>query len=336
MDVWHRGDGVRHWIGPCNIGLTRDDRFGACPELAGHGRDLCLFQRLCVGLHRADRIGEMRNAAHVLLGPGMDRRSDAGRPVVGMVEARPVRDFGRGGGSHAGSVYLSAAGERQTDHSGAACTCQSVGISRAFLAPTPPDSWLALCGYPVMRVVGLCCLPTHFCCRKWAWRYAGRDAFVGHECSPVWVTVDAEMDAETFCAQFGSNRVHGLRMSILYRQFGFISPTATVGLLFIGSFFLILLDICAGLPFLMAVKPSERTEMSAVYSSYRDVSGILTPGAAWLILLSAPISGIFAAAGVASLLAWGIAGRLHPRLGENRMKPVKPLQKEQRILFHET
>jgi len=74
----------------------------------------------------------------------------------------------------------------------------------------------------------------------------------------------------------------------------------------------------------------------AVYSSYRDVSGILTPGAAWLILLAAPISGIFAAAGVASLLAWGIAGRLHPRLGENRMKPVKPLQIEQRILFHET
>lgn len=115
-----------------------------------------------------------------------------------------------------------------------------------------------------------------------------------------------------------------------------VAPSATVGMLFAGSFFLILLDICAGLPFLMAVKPSERTEMSAVYSSYRDVSGILTPGAAWLILLAAPISGIFAAAGVASLLAWGIAGRLHPRLGENRMKPVKPLQIEQRILFHET
>ena len=31
------------------------------------------------------------------------------------------------------------------------------------------------------------------------------------------------------------------------------------------------------MPFLMAVKPSERTEMSAVYSSFRDVSGILTP-----------------------------------------------------------
>ncbi|WP_339106680.1 MFS transporter [Roseovarius rhodophyticola] len=114
------------------------------------------------------------------------------------------------------------------------------------------------------------------------------------------------------------------------------APSATVFVLFVGSFFLILLDICAGLPFLMAVKPSERTEMSAVYSSYRDVSGILTPGVAWLILLVAPISGIFAAAGAASLLAWGIAGRLHPRLGENRLKPVPPLQGERQVPFPET
>jgi hypothetical protein len=69
----------------------------------------------------------------------------------------------------------------------------------------------------------------------------------------------------------------------------------------------------------MAVKPSERTEMSAIYSSFRDVSGIATPGMAWLVLLVAPISGIFAVAGVASLIAWGIAGFLHPRLGANRL-----------------
>lgn len=100
------------------------------------------------------------------------------------------------------------------------------------------------------------------------------------------------------------------------------APWVAVAALFFGSLFLILLDICAGLPFLMAVKPSERTEMSAVYSSYRDVSGIATPGVAWIVLLVAPISGIFAAAGVASLIGWGIAGRLHPRLGQARMKPV--------------
>jgi hypothetical protein len=112
--------------------------------------------------------------------------------------------------------------------------------------------------------------------------------------------------------------------AILFTAASMVSatPIAVIALLFVGSFFLILLDICAGLPFLMAVKPSERTEMSAVYSSYRDVSGILTPGAAWIVLLVAPISGIFAAAGVASFLAWGIAGRLHPRLGEARLKPI--------------
>ena len=99
-------------------------------------------------------------------------------------------------------------------------------------------------------------------------------------------------------------------------------PWVTVACLFAGSFFLILLDICAGLPFLMAVKPSERTEMSAIYSSFRDVSGVLTPGAAWLVLLVFPISGIFAAAGGACLVAWYIARQLHPRLGERRLHPA--------------
>ncbi len=97
-------------------------------------------------------------------------------------------------------------------------------------------------------------------------------------------------------------------------------PSVTIAFLFCASFFLILLDICAGLPFLMAVKPSERTEMSAIYSSYRDVSGIFTPGVAWLVLLVTPLASIFAATGVACLVAWGIAGRLHPRLGEKRLK----------------
>ncbi|MEH6645614.1 MFS transporter [Sulfitobacter sp.] len=101
-----------------------------------------------------------------------------------------------------------------------------------------------------------------------------------------------------------------------------LTPWLIVALVFAASFFLILLDICGGLPFLMAVKPSERTEMSAVYSSYRDVSGIATPGMAWLVLLVSPITGIFALAGAACLLAWSLAGNLHPRLGEARLRPV--------------
>ena len=99
-------------------------------------------------------------------------------------------------------------------------------------------------------------------------------------------------------------------------------PALTLAALFCGSFFLILLDISAGLPFLMAVKPSERTEMSAIYSSFRDVSGIFTPGAAWLVLLVAPVSGIFPATAAALFGAFLLAGRLHPRLGRARAAPA--------------
>lgn len=97
-------------------------------------------------------------------------------------------------------------------------------------------------------------------------------------------------------------------------------PWGAVGALMAASLCLILLDVCGGLPFLMAVKPSERTEMSAVYSSFRDVSGILTPGVAWLVLLIAPLPGVFMACGAGLWLAWGIAGRLHPRLGRARLR----------------
>ena len=101
-------------------------------------------------------------------------------------------------------------------------------------------------------------------------------------------------------------------------------PPLAVLCLMLGSFFLILLDVSAGLPFLLAVKPSERTEMSAIYSSFRDVSGILTPGAAWLVLLMAPVPGVFVAGGAALLATFGLAGRLHPRLGHARIGPQGP------------
>jgi hypothetical protein len=96
-------------------------------------------------------------------------------------------------------------------------------------------------------------------------------------------------------------------------------PWVTVISMMVASFFLILLDISAGLPFLLAVKPSERTEMSAVYASYRDVSGIFTPGVAWIVLLAFPVAGVFAAGGAGLFAAWVLSARLHPRLGAARV-----------------
>jgi MFS family permease len=92
-------------------------------------------------------------------------------------------------------------------------------------------------------------------------------------------------------------------------------PWVTVGLLLLAAYFLVLLDICGGLPFLMSVKPSQRTEMSAVYSSFRDVSSIISPGLAWLVLQFSPVAGVFVAGGLALLAAWLVAGQLHPELG---------------------
>ncbi|GGB87544.1 MFS transporter [Marivita lacus] len=99
-------------------------------------------------------------------------------------------------------------------------------------------------------------------------------------------------------------------------------PWIAVLCMMTGSFFLILLDVSAGLPFLLAVKPSERTEMSAVYSSFRDVSGIMTPGVAWLVLLVAPLAGIFAAGGTALLGAWALSQTLPMRLGKTGSRPA--------------
>lgn len=100
-------------------------------------------------------------------------------------------------------------------------------------------------------------------------------------------------------------------------------PLAAVAAVFIAGAALILLDVAGSLPFLMAVKPSERTEMAAVYSTYRDVSGFVTPGVAWLVLLAMPVTGVFAACGVALAGCWGLAARVHPKLGAAR-RPAVP------------
>jgi predicted MFS family arabinose efflux permease len=95
-------------------------------------------------------------------------------------------------------------------------------------------------------------------------------------------------------------------------------PWATVASLVCAAVFLVTLDVVGGLPFLMSVKPSERTEMSAIYSSFRDVSSIVTPGMAWAVLAVAPTAAIF---GVSALFmggAFAIARTLHPRLGVHR------------------
>ena len=100
-------------------------------------------------------------------------------------------------------------------------------------------------------------------------------------------------------------------------------PLAAIGMLAAATLFLVLLDVSGGLPFLMTVKPSERTEMAAVYSTFRDVSAVVAPGFARVILIFTPLSGVFLAGGAVLLLCAGVAKTLHPRMGKKRISTVK-------------
>lgn len=108
----------------------------------------------------------------------------------------------------------------------------------------------------------------------------------------------------------------------LLATFDTFGSLLAIGLLVFGSLFLILLDMSAGLPFLMAVRPSERTEMSAVYSTYRDVSGVITPGAASLLLIVAPLQMMFGLTAISLFACTYLSRKLHPRLGSKRLVPA--------------
>ncbi len=92
-----------------------------------------------------------------------------------------------------------------------------------------------------------------------------------------------------------------------------------------AAFFMILLDMVAGLPFLMAVKPSERTEMSAVYSTFRDVSNVVTPAIGSLILLYLPLGGVFVTLGAMFAATSLLAKSLPAQLGVKRLRPTTVL-----------
>jgi hypothetical protein len=98
---------------------------------------------------------------------------------------------------------------------------------------------------------------------------------------------------------------------------------ATVCILVLGTCCLVLLDVSAGLPFLMAVKPSERTEMASVYSSFRDASGIFSPGMAWGVLQFFPLATVFAAVSALLWSGWLVAGHIHRELGVPEVKRLR-------------
>lgn len=76
-------------------------------------------------------------------------------------------------------------------------------------------------------------------------------------------------------------------------------------LLLVAAFCAASLDSIGHMAYLRAVRPRDRESMSGVYSTYRDAAQLLPPGIFALVLLVAPLTAVFATAGLWMLAtAW--------------------------------
>jgi len=92
-------------------------------------------------------------------------------------------------------------------------------------------------------------------------------------------------------------------------------PWAALGLLVVAAFLMVMLDSVGNMPFLLAVRPHERAEMTSVYSTYRDMADMAPPGVYALLLLAFRLPIVFVASGFLMVTMAALARAVHPRLG---------------------
>ena len=101
-------------------------------------------------------------------------------------------------------------------------------------------------------------------------------------------------------------------------------PLLTIAVLLAATLAMISLDAVANLPFMLLVRRGERTEMTTVYSTYRDCGEICAPALFTVLLTFAALPAVFAATGVLMLGLSLISRTVHPRLGRSGPTPSKP------------
>lgn len=85
------------------------------------------------------------------------------------------------------------------------------------------------------------------------------------------------------------------------------------------------LDAVSNIPFMLAVRRHERAEMTAVYSTYRDIGEITAPGVFALLLKLFALPVVFAVTGAAMLGLAALSKNVHPRLGRAPPAPSEPI-----------
>lgn len=89
-------------------------------------------------------------------------------------------------------------------------------------------------------------------------------------------------------------------------------PLAAVACLVLGTCFCVALDGLGGIPFIRAVRPHERPQMTTVYRTYLDISELLTPMFFALFLSVAGLGALFIAFGLL-LMSFAVWPRFLPR-----------------------
>ena len=94
----------------------------------------------------------------------------------------------------------------------------------------------------------------------------------------------------------------------------FLGEPQPVGLLFwvVASIGCMALDVLGNIPFMRMVKPRERTEMTMIFSTWRETSQLLTPLLGFLVLLLAPFQYFYLLVG-GLLLVTAIVSTFLPR-----------------------
>ncbi len=93
--------------------------------------------------------------------------------------------------------------------------------------------------------------------------------------------------------KYGSRQVmmtSALLIAVTMLTVGALGPARPIGLLFlaIGAIGGMGLDVLSNIPFMRMVRPKERTEMTMIFSTWREVSGLVTQAIAFLVIQVAP------------------------------------------------
>jgi MFS family permease len=95
-------------------------------------------------------------------------------------------------------------------------------------------------------------------------------------------------------------------------------PWLALALVLAATLAMVSLDAVSNVPFMLAVRRHERAEMTAVYSTYRDIGEISAPGVFALLLKFFALPVVFAVTGATMIGLAALSKRVHPRLGRSR------------------